>query len=132
VFSTQSLMKKRVLFVCVHNSARSQMAEALLRALKGDNYEAYSAGIEPTEVDPNAVSAMAEIGIDISEQQSKGLDSMRDIHFDTIVTLCDAADSCPYIPGVHMHRAFPDPAGGGINAFRRVRDDIKRWIEDTF
>jgi protein tyrosine phosphatase len=61
------------------------MAEALLRALKGDNYEAYSAGIEPTEVDPNAVSAMAEIGIDISEQQSKGLDSMRDIHFDTIV-----------------------------------------------
>lgn len=124
--------KKKVLFVCVHNSARSQMAEALLRALRGDRYEAYSAGTEPTRVDPDAVRAMAEIGIDISEQRSKGLESMMDIHFDTIVTLCDAGDSCPLIPGVHMHRAFPDPAGGGMNAFRRVRDEIKRWIEETF
>lgn len=124
--------KKRVLFLCVHNSARSQMAEALLRALKGDKYEAYSAGTEPTDVDPDAVRAMAEIGIDISEQRSKGLDRLKDIHFDTIVTLCDAGDACPFIPGVHMHRAFPDPAGGGMDAFRRVRDDIKRWIEEAF
>lgn len=125
-------MKKSVLFLCVHNSARSQMAEALLRALKGDVYDAYSAGIEPTEVDPDAVRAMAEIGIDISEQRSKGLESLGDTRFDTIVTLCDAGDSCPFIPGAHMHRAFPDPAGGGIDAFRRVREDIRRWIEETF
>ncbi|MCX8207231.1 MAG: arsenate reductase ArsC [Methanothrix sp.] len=124
--------KMKVLFVCVHNSARSQMAEALLRALRGDKYEAYSAGTQPTGVDPDAVRAMAEIGIDISEQRSKGLDELQDIHFDTIVTLCDAGDSCPRIPGFHMHRAFPDPAGGGMNAFRRVRDEIKRWIEETF
>lgn len=124
--------KKNVLFVCVHNSARSQMAEALLRELKGDRYEGYSAGTEPTGVDPDAVSAMAEIGIDISEQRSKGLESLRDVHFDIIVTLCEAGDSCPFIRGVHMHRAFPDPAGGGMNAFRRVRDEIKRWIEETF
>ncbi|HOK57407.1 arsenate reductase ArsC [Methanothrix sp.] len=123
---------KRVLFVCVHNSARSQMAEALLRALKGDRYEAYSAGTEPTEVDPDAVRAMAEIGIDISGQRAKGLERLKDINFDIIVTLCDAKDACPFIPGVHMHRAFQDPSGGGIDAFRRVRDEIKRWIEETF
>jgi arsenate reductase (thioredoxin) len=89
--------KKRVLFLCTHNSARSQMAEGLLRALKGDLYEVYSAGISSTAVDPDAVRAMVEIGIDISRQRSKDLDEVPAIKFDLTVTVCDGAkEACPF------------------------------------
>lgn len=128
--------KKKVLFVCINNSARSQMAEGLLRALKGDIYDVESAGIAPTQVDPDAIRAMEEIGIDIAGQRSKGFDGLKDEKFDIIVTLCGSTESCPAISGVHIHRGFPDPAASDevnrIDAFRRVRDEIRRWIEDSF
>jgi arsenate reductase (thioredoxin) len=82
--------KKRVLFLCTHNSARSQMAEGLLRSLRGDLYEVYSAGISPTALDPDAIGAMAEIGIDISRQRSKSLEEIAAIKFDLAVTVCEA------------------------------------------
>ena len=133
--------KKRILFVCTHNSSRSQMAEGLLRALKGDRWGAYSAGTEPTEVHPVAVYAMAEIGIDIRNHRAKGLDALKEIAFDEIVTVCDhAQESCPVIPGgvVKRHQSFADPAAATgteaeiLAAFRRVRDKIRTWIVDTY
>ena len=88
--------KKKVLFLCTHNSARSQMAEGLLRAMYGDRYEAYSAGIEATTIDPRAVAVMKEIGIDISGQRSKSAEEFQDIIFDHAVTVCDRArQACP-------------------------------------
>lgn len=133
--------KKRILFVCTHNSSRSQMAEGLLRALRGDRYEVYSAGTEPTSVHPAAVAAMAEIGIDIRSHRAKGLDVFAGTAFDEIVTVCDhAQESCPIVPGggKKRHQSFPDPAAprGGeaeiLAAFRRVRDEIKDWILKTY
>jgi len=88
--------KKKVLFLCTHNSARSQMAEGLLRAMYRDRYEAYSAGVEATSVDPRAVRAMLEIGIDISAQRSKLSQEFQDVIFDVAVTVCDRAkQACP-------------------------------------
>ena len=133
--------KKRILFICTHNACRSQMAEGLLRALKGDRYEVYSAGTEPTAVHPAAIKAMAEIGIDISFQRSKGLDAVRDVVFDEAVTVCDhARESCPVFfgGGIKRHQGFPDPSaaqGSGaeiLEAFRQVRDEIRQWIEDNY
>jgi arsenate reductase len=131
--------KERVLFLCTHNSARSQMAEGLLRALKGDLYEVYSAGVSPTAVDPDAVRAMVEIGIDISRQRSKDLDEVRAIKFDLTVTVCDSAkEACPFFPGENeqIHKSFDDPAAyegeARFRAFRRVRDEIGEWIKETF
>lgn len=133
-------MKKRVLFLCTHNSARSQMAEGLLNHLFGDRYEAYSAGTNPSGVNPLAVEVMREIGIDISRQRSKSLEEFEGMEFDYVVTLCDGAkEECPYFPGKrHIHRSFPDPSSfegsyeEKLELFRRVRDDIRRWIEETF
>ncbi len=133
--------KKRVLFICTHNSARSQMAEGLLRTLKGDCYEVYSAGTEPSRIHPAAIAAMAEIGIDISSQRSKGLDSVRDLAFDEAVTVCDhARESCPVFfgAGVRRHQGFADPSAAQgsyadvLAAFRRVRDEIRQWIEGHY
>jgi len=133
--------KKRVLFVCTHNASRSQMAEGLLRALKGDRWEVYSAGTSPTGVHPCAVQAMAEIGIDIRGHRAKGLDAFRDVVFDEVVTVCDhAQESCPVVPGggVRRHQGFADPsAAKGAEAevlavFRRVRDEIRAWIMETY
>ena len=90
--------KQKVLFLCSHNSARSQMAEGLLRALYGDRYEAYSAGLEATSVDPHAIIVMNELGIDISDQRSKRAEEFRCILFDIVVTVCDydkAKTMCP-------------------------------------
>lgn len=142
---------KKVLFLCFHNSARSQMAEGLLRAMHGDMYEVYSAGVEATRVDPRAVDAMAEIGIDISGQRSKGIEELRGILFDLAVTVCDKArEACPVCsvglrasataPAAKecMHRNFEDPVSAGgsevdqLNAFRRSRDEIREWIAQTF
>jgi arsenate reductase len=133
-------MKKKVLFICTHNSARSQMAEGILRALYGDKYEVQSAGTHPTRVNPYTIKTMAEIGIDISSHRSKSIEEFRGEVFDYVVTVCDhAKENCPFFPGkVHIHRGFQDPseAKGSeeeiMEVFRRVRDEIKEWIEETF
>ncbi len=131
-------MKQRVLFICTHNSARSQMAEGLLRHLGGDHFEAFSAGTEATHVRPLAIKAMAELGIDISEQQSKKLDRYLDEPFDEVITVCDtAAEACPVFPGARRRRhwSFEDPskATGSeaeqLAVYRRVRDEIRSRIE---
>jgi len=134
------LMRKRVLFICTHNSARSQMAEALLNALKGDRYEAYSAGIKPGEINPYAVKAMAETGIDISKHRSKSIEEFRGKSFDYVVTVCDLAkEACPFFPGERiLHKDFKDPSefkgteSEILEKVREVRDEIKDWIEKTF
>ncbi len=137
--------KKSVLFLCTHNSARSQMAEGLLRAYHGDRYEAFSAGTEASYLKPIAVEVMAEIGIDISGHTSKNADSFFDADIDFVVTLCDSArEHCPTFPAArhHMHHAFPDPSlhptdgseseQSRRRAFRRTRDEIKLWLDETF
>lgn len=132
--------KPRVLFVCTHNSSRSQMAEGLLRHIFGDHYEVHSAGTEPSGVSPFAVSAMEEIGIDISHHTSKGVDEFLSVNLDTVVTVCDSAhEHCPYVPARNnIHQRFEDPrATTGSDqakntAFRRVRDQIQAWIQEYF
>jgi arsenate reductase len=133
--------KKRVLFICTHNAARSQMAEGLLYALHGDRYEAFSAGTEPGIVSPYAVKVMAEIGIDIRHHRSKSLSIFLDQPFDYVVTVCDnAKESCPVFPGGRrrIHKSFEDPstlAGSEeqITAgVRKIRDEIRKWIEIEF
>ena len=92
--------KLKILFLCTGNSCRSQMAEAWTRVLKSDRVEAYSAGVDPHGIDPRAVQAMAEVGIDISGQHSKDVDTFEDVEFDYVITLCDNAhQACPVFPG---------------------------------
>jgi arsenate reductase len=131
-------MKKRVLFICAHNSARSQMAEGLLRSLGGDQFEAFSAGTEATHIRSLAIKAMAELGIDISNQQSKTLERYLNEPFDEVITVCDtAAEACPLFHGAAKmkHWSFPDPskATGSeaeqLAVYRHVRDDIRARIE---
>jgi arsenate reductase (thioredoxin) len=131
-------MKRRVLFICTHNSARSQMAEGLLRTLGKGRFEVFSAGTEATFLRPLAIEAMAEIGIDISQQQSKTLDRYLDQPFDEVITVCDtAAETCPIFPGAahRRHWSFEDPskATGSeeeqLAVYRRVRDEIRARIE---
>lgn len=131
-------MKQRVLFICTHNSARSQMAEGLLRHFGGDTFDVHSAGTEATEVRPLAIRAMDELGIDISHQQSKTLSRYLNEHFDDVITVCDtAAEACPIFPNAtHMrHWSFEDPsqARGSeeeqLAVYRRVRDEIRTRIE---
>jgi len=131
-------MKHRVLFICTHNSARSQMAEGLLRQLGSERFEVFSAGTEATFVRPLAIKAMAELGIDISKQQSKKLDRYLDEPFDDVITVCDtAAETCPIFPGAahRRHWSFEDPskATGSedeqLAVYRRVRDEIRSRIE---
>ena len=110
---SESESKQRVLFLCTHNSARSQMAEGLLRDLGGVRFEPYSAGTEATHVRPLAIRAMAELDIDISSQQSKTLDRYRDQPFDAVITVCDQANEvCPVFFGARqrLHWSFPDPS----------------------
>ena len=129
--------KKRVLFLCTGNSARSQMAEGLMRHLRGNEFEVFSAGTEPKGIHPLAIEAMKEIGIDISAQRSKHLDEYGEEEFNYIVTLCDhAAKTCPFFPGKgeRIHHSFPDPAAEEgireekIETFRRVRDGLREFI----
>ncbi len=133
--------KKRVLFICTRNSSRSQMAEGLLRAFYGDCYEVYSAGIEPSSVNPFAIKAMAEIGIDISAHRSKSVKEFLKMKIDYVVTVCDyAKETCPFFPGgkKYLHKDFEDPSkfrgrdDEKLIVFRRVRDEIRGWIEETF
>jgi arsenate reductase (thioredoxin) len=137
--ASHSEPKRRVLFLCTHNSARSQMAEGLLRQLGGDLFEAASAGTEATLVRPLAITSMAEIGIDISQQQSKTLDRYLQQPFDLVITLCDEADAaCPFFPNARerRHWSFPDPsqAEGSpeeqLPVYRRVRDAIRQRIQE--
>jgi arsenate reductase (thioredoxin) len=129
---------RRVLFLCTHNSARSQMAEGLLRQLGGARFEAFSAGTEATHVRPLAIRAISELGVDISDQESKTLDRFLGEPFDAVITVCDqAAEACPIFPGAkrRLHWSFPDPskAQGSeeeqLEVYRRVRDDIRAHIE---
>ncbi|WP_287583454.1 arsenate reductase ArsC [Candidatus Borrarchaeum sp.] len=133
--------KEKVLFICTHNAARSQMAEGLLRTLKGDRYETYSGGLEPSSVNLYAIKVMAEIGIDISDQHSKGIVGFYEMTIDHVVTVCDNAhQKCPFFAGGknYIHKGFEDPAefegseDEKLEVFRRVRDEIKDWIERTF
>jgi arsenate reductase (thioredoxin) len=136
--------KLKILFLCTGNSCRSQMAEGWTRALKGDLIEPYSAGIETHGLDPIAVVAMAEAGVDISGQTSKHVDSLQHITFNTVITVCDKArESCPFFPGAKkvLHVGFNDPPamakmlaaqGAGEeeqrNCYRRVRDEIRVFV----
>ena len=129
----------RVLFLCTHNSARSQMAEGLLRRFSEGRVLAFSAGTEETRVRPLAVAAMAEIGIDISAQESKTLDRYLHETFDVVVTVCDQArESCPVFTGArtHEHWSLPDPsrAAGSeeerLAVYRAVRDELSRRIRE--
>jgi arsenate reductase (thioredoxin) len=125
--------KKRVLIVCTGNSARSQMAEGLLRHEGNDHFEVFSAGTKPTQVRPEAVEAMNEIGIDISGQRSKSVDEFVGKPLDFVITVCDSANqTCPVFPGnaKRLHWPFEDPAAveGSEEtrraAFQRIRDQI--------
>ena len=133
--------KKSVLFICIHNAARSQMAEAILNKLYGDRYTAFSAGTDPTQIDPLVVLVMREIGVDVSDCRSKGLNLFNNSNMDYAITLCDQAkESCPYYPGgiEHLHKGFSDPSElkgkteDVINGYRRIRDEIQNWIEKEF
>jgi arsenate reductase len=134
----ESEARRKVLFLCTHNSARSQMAEGLLRHLAGDRFEVHSAGTEATRVKPEAIAAMTELGVDISGQESKGLERYLGEPFDYVVTVCDDAnEACPVFPGAknRLHWSFGDPsrATGSdeerLEVFRAVRDEIQRRIE---
>jgi len=131
-------MKRRVLFICTHNSARSQMAEGLLRHLDGERFEVFSAGTEATFVRPLAIRAMAELGIDISRQLSKTLDHYLGEVFDDVITVCDtAAEACPVFSGAVRlrHWSFEDPSKASGNeaeqlaVYRHVRDELQARIE---
>lgn len=126
-------MKTSVLFLCTHNSARSQMAEGLLRHLADEKFEVFSAGTEETRVHPLAIEAMKDIGIDISSHSSKTLDRFLGKTLDYVITVCDRAnDSCPVFPGdtKRIHWGFEDPSAAKgtdaerLAAFRRIRDEI--------
>ena len=128
-------MKSRVLILCTGNSARSQMAEGLLRNLAGDRFEVFSAGTRPVGLNPNAIEAMAEIGIDISGHRSKSVEEFAGEHFDYVITVCDnARESCPILPGAgqRLHQSFADPAAflpeEQPESFRRVRAEIRDWL----
>jgi arsenate reductase len=135
-------MKKKVLFVCIHNSARSQMAEAFLNGICGEQFEAHSAGLEPGKLNPVVVQAMREIGIDISRNQTKAVFDMykSEKNFAYVITVCDetSAERCPIYPGVttRLHWSFPDPSSfqgthdEKLARTREIRDTIKAKIED--
>ncbi len=133
--------KVKVLFLCVSNSARSQMAEAFLRSYAGDRFEAYSAGIEPKDIHPLTRTAMDEVGIDISGQRSKSLkEYMGRVHFGYLITVCSEADEkCPTtFPGMgqRLRWDFEDPAGlvgtedAKLNKFREIRDRIRNKVHE--
>lgn len=129
--------QKRVLILCTGNSARSQMAEGLLRDMAGDVFEVASAGVSPSHVRPEAIEAMREIGIDISHHRSKSVDEFTDQKIDYVITVCDnAREHCPIFPGgaKQIHWSFDDPAAAKgdevarLAVFRRVRDEISERL----
>ena len=136
-----SLSKKSVLFVCTHNAVRSQMAEAFLNKMYGARYSAFSAGSDPTQIDPLVRAVMNEVGIDVNGNKPKGLNVFQDYYFDYVVTVCDQAnEACPYFPAgnIRIHKSFSDPSkfqgwhDDVIKEYRKIRDEIKNWIEKEF
>jgi arsenate reductase len=135
-------MKKKVLFICIHNSARSQMAEAFLNHIGAEQFEAYSAGLEPGKLNPIVVEAMHEVGIDISRNQTKAVFDMYKSGktFTYVITVCDetSAERCPIFPGVttRLHWSFPDPSAlqgtheEKLARTREIDDTIKAKIEE--
>lgn len=137
--------KINLLYLCTGNSCRSQMAEGWTRALKGDQIEVYSAGIETHGLNPNAVKVMAEAGVDITSQKSQHIDEFKDVKLDYVVTVCNHAhETCPWFPAdcEVVHVGFPDPpkmarelaAKGAseeeqLDCYRSVRDEIKAFVE---
>ncbi len=133
--------RKRVLFLCTGNSCRSQMAEGWAKKILGDRVEVHSAGTAPSRVDPRAIKAMAEVGLDISDQRSKNVEELADLDFDYVITLCDQAQqSCPVFPARVrvLHRGFPDPPALALAArneeealahYRHIRDEIRDFVE---
>lgn len=129
--------RKRILVLCTGNAARSQMAEGLLRHLAGDQFEVFSGGLVPSYVRPNAITAMKELGIDISHHRSKSLNEFLDTPFDYVITVCDhASQHCPIFPGPakRIHWSIADPVVIGddeaqLEAFRLARNDLKNRIE---
>jgi arsenate reductase (thioredoxin) len=132
---------KKVLILCTGNSARSQMAEGLLKHITQSKYEINSAGTKPSIVRPEAIKALAEIGIDISNNRSKSVNEFINDEIDFVLTVCDnAKESCPYFPAKTklIHHSFEDPAEAQgdeetrLNAFRKIRDEIKVYFENDF
>jgi arsenate reductase len=133
--------KIKILFLCTGNSCRSQMAEGWAHHLKGDVLEAYSAGIETHGLNPNAVKVMAEAGVDISGHHSKHVDTLKNVQFDYVITVCDnARESCPLFrgPAKIIHAGFEDPprlakeaktSQEALDCYRRVRDEIRQFVE---
>jgi len=132
--------KKRVLILCTGNSARSQMAEGLLREIGKSDYMVESAGFAPSKLRSEAVEAMREIGIDISAHRSKSIDEFAGQNFDYIITVCDnARETCPVFPGkaTRIHQSFTDPPPetvgdyqSRLKIFREVRDQLREWLTD--
>ncbi len=131
--------KTKVLFLCTGNSCRSQMAEGLLRSMAADRFEVFSAGTNPQGLNPRAVIAMMELGIDISQQKSRHVDEFLHSGINTVITVCDnARENCPVFPGQAkiMHWSFDDPAQATgsdderMTVFRRVRDEISSTLRD--
>lgn len=132
--------KKKILFICTGNSARSQMAEGLVNFFYNDKFEAFSGGIKPSKVNPYAIEVMREIGIDISNQRSKHFSEFYGIEIDIAMTVCDNAKKvCPVFPGAknNIHNTFTDPAEASgseeeiLIIFRNVRDQIHSWIKEN-
>jgi arsenate reductase (thioredoxin) len=135
------MKQPKVLFLCTGNSARSQMAEGLLRSFSGDRFEVLSAGTNPVGVNPLAVEVMQEVGVDISRQYSKDVREFVGKPIEYVITVCDRArESCPIFPGTHkfLSWSLDDPAAvtgakeEKLGAFRRSRDEIRKHIENTF
>lgn len=133
--------RTKVLFLCTHNSCRSQMAEALIRHKYGDRYISYSAGIQATRVEINAIKVLEELGIDTSGLRSKYVDEFIDMDMDLVVTVCDhAKEACPFFPRARefIHKGFRDPPDlieqgmEPIRAFRTIRDEISAWLDTKF
>jgi arsenate reductase (thioredoxin) len=132
--------KKRVLILCTGNSARSQMAEGLLRHDSGERFDVESAGTKASSVRPEAIAAMDELGIDISWQRSKNVDEFEGQHFDYVITVCDSArETCPVFFGAteRLHHSFDDPPAPGVGPdeermtiFRRVRNELRAYLQD--
>lgn len=129
---------KTILVICTGNSARSQMMEGLLNHFGNRNVQALSAGTQPSTVNPFAIQAMAEIGIDISTHRSKFIDEFKNQTFDVVLTVCDSAkETCPYFPGKKIiHQSFEDPAAlkgtdqEKLQLFRKVRDEEVEWVRE--